>query len=155
MHVTFLASVKGKSIKTSFLAYNYENDGLSYNYCESIKKEITIQEANDYLFDYNTFLKKSEPIAILFSVTEGNLLPKTKEWTIFKIPAYDSSVFFEKQNAIALEKQRKKEEEQQRALAVFDSINNISIDRQNMLLTPDKLANWIGAAFFTKENLEK
>lgn len=71
------------------------------------------------------------------------------------LPPYDSEEFIQK------EKARKKAVELANK-ARLDSINNERFkvekeeeERCEKLLTPEYLANWVGASFFTKENIEK
>ena len=71
------------------------------------------------------------------------------------LPPYDSEEFIQK------EKARKKAIELANK-ARLDSINNERFkvekeeeERCEKLLTPEYLANWVGASFFTKENIEK
>lgn len=71
------------------------------------------------------------------------------------LPLYDPEEFIQK------EKARKKAVELANK-ARLDSINNERFkiekeeeERSEKLLTPEYLANWVGASFFTKENVEK
>ena len=71
------------------------------------------------------------------------------------LPPYDSQEFAQKEKA-------RKEAIKLANKARIDSINNIRFgvnkdvqERREKLLTPEYLANWIGASFFTKENIEK
>lgn len=71
------------------------------------------------------------------------------------LPPYDSQEFIQK------EKARKKAIELANK-ARLDSINNVRFnvtneyeERCEKLLTPEYIANWVGASFFTKESIEK
>lgn len=71
------------------------------------------------------------------------------------IPPYDSQEFIQKEKT-------RKEAVELANKARLDSINNIRFgvnkevqERREKLLTPEYLANWVGASFFTKENIEK
>jgi hypothetical protein len=73
---------------------------------------------------------------------------------LYRFPIYDNNDYIvkekEKQQAI----KREYELQQQSLSAKQDSIYEEQIRRCNKLLTPEYLANWIGASFFTKEYIE-
>ena len=108
----------------------------------------------------NDILKKNEKLVKKVSIWLKQGIYRDSILTmggkaLMYIPPYNSEEFIQKEAA------RKKAVELANK-ARLDSMNNaISHDnkeiyeRREKLLTPEYLANWVGASFFTKENIEK
>lgn len=99
-------------------------------------------------------IEKSVSIWIKEGIYRDSILTLGNKALMF-LPPYDSKEFIQK------EKTRKKTIELANK-ARLDSINNAKFyvnkerqERREKLLTPEYLANWIGASFFTKDNIEK
>ena len=112
------------------------------------------------MFNINDILKKNEKLVKKVSIWLKQGIYRDSILTmggkaLMYIPPYNSEEFIQKEAA------RKKAVELANK-ARLDSMNNaISHDnkeiyeRREKLLTPQYLANWVGASFFTKENIEK
>ena len=129
-------------------------------------KDIFGSSQVDYRFAFNMFnidgiLPKNESFEKKVSIwlKEGiyrdSILTTLDGKKLMYIPSYDSEEFIQK------EKARKRAVELANR-ARLDSINNARLkdnneiqERREKLLTPEYLANWVGASFFTKENIEK
>lgn len=108
----------------------------------------------DDVLEKNKTIEKKVSIRVKSGYYRDSLLLLSKRELMY-LPPYDSEEFIQK------EKARKKAVELANK-ARLDSINNERFkvekeeeERCEKLLTPEYLANWVGASFFTKENIEK
>lgn len=114
---------------------------------------VMLKEGEDYIFKYPHWIKLNEQQELRFSYTPKGLFAEQTNFTFAYIPPYDPSAYF-----AAQEREAKRRQEEEARLARererADSIRYAYRERQNMLLTPEYLANWVGASFFTKESIE-
>lgn len=115
---------------------------------------VTLKEGEPYVFKYPHWIKLKEEHALRFSYTPNGLFAEETRFDFAYIPPYDPSDYY-----AAQEREAKRRQEEEARLARererADSIRYAYRERQNMLLTPEYLANWVGASFFTKESIEK
>ena len=130
------ASVKGADLKAWLNGY------------------VTLKEGEDYIFKYPHWYKLGESEKIRWSYTPNGLFAEETYFNFAYYPPYDPAAYWAAQER--KEKLRQEEEARlARERAKADSVRYAYRERQNMLLTPEYLANWVGASFFTKESIEK
>lgn len=118
-----------------------------------LDKDIILKEGDEYVFQYRTYIKTDNKDVIWFSYTTNGFFGETKTIHFAHVPSYDPTDYWAAQER---KEQLRKEEEARlaRERAKADSVRYAYIEKQNMLLTPEYLANWVGASFFTKESIE-
>lgn len=136
---------KGRSFELS--VWRDEPEGEWYLVHYPYGDVVTINE-NEYV---------DIPCSYHLSVLNGmNLAVRqgAKHTQFAYIPMYDSAEYSAKVDAL----NEKYRQEQERIAAEMrakeDSVRNAYREKQNLLLTPEYLANWVGASFFTKESIE-
>lgn len=116
---------------------NNKSDGSQGNFHFSLEKGSTKIVSNDLTLWY-----------------DRNIVLEYASMPIFRFEPYDKSVFIAAQQ----ERIRKAEEARKEAARIAEEERRKAEDalyqRQDMLLTPEYLANWVGMGNFTKENIE-
>ena len=116
---------------------NNKSDGSQGNFHFSLEKGSTKIVSNDLTLWY-----------------DRNIVLEYASMPIFRFEPYDKSVFIAAQQ----ERIRKAEEARKEAARIAEEERRKAEDalyqRQDMLLTPEYLANWVGMSNFTKENIE-
>ena len=160
--MTYRDSTDRSCLADIILVFTSRNEKIHFGKYKDIFGNFQV----DYRFRFNTFdidtiLQKNDSFEKIVSIRlkEGiyrdSILTTQDGNKLMYIPAYDSEEFIQK------EKARKKALELANQ-ARLDSINNANTyvnqeinERREKLLTPEYLANRVGASFFTKENIEK
>lgn len=139
----------------------------------SVGKETKLSSGQDFLGNYQEgfLLKKHEQRGVTTSVLSDRIISKNDSVVIsitsylhnnistlsyngtdlLKLPLYDATEYKQKEYNKRLVEQRNNENKRDsitRSKSVYE-------ERSNKLLTPQYLANWVGASFFTKEQIEK
>ena len=160
LNAKILATIKGKEFKFNLLANDYGINGIDIvrRGKSIIKDGIVLQEGDEQIIEMNTYLRLHAPFVIIVNYEVGKVFKEVVENSFAKVPAYDKTEYVEKQYAAYMAKEREKQEALERSRlqrAKEDSLRTVGREHQEMLLTPEYLANWIGASFFTKESIEK
>jgi len=118
-----------------------------------LNEKRILNEGEEFVFEYPHWFKSASEKVILryMPVSVWNL--DYTEVPVAYLPAYDDTEYYAR-----IEREKKRIEEEQARLAAIrareDSLRYAYRERQNKILTPEYLANWIGASFFTKESIE-
>ncbi len=173
----YSADKKGKktlTIEVVSLEYS-DSTGMSCAYRATIQLSAIGKNFSSRLYrdDYDRIFLIHNPVSDTFELKDGETtqvviegrLNLTDELTysysigsrftpFVRIPRYIGDEYYAKAKALYQKQLQEEEARKQAERAKQDSIRNIAIERQNMLLTPEYLANWVGASFFTKESIE-
>lgn len=141
----------------------------------SVGRETKLSSSKDFFGNYQEglLLNKHEQRGVTASVLSDRIIPKNDSVVIlvtsylqnnvstlsyngidlFKLPLYDNTEYKRKvYNKRLIEKRNNEIKRDSVSRLKSESVYE---ERCNELLTPQYLANWVGASFFTKEQIEK
>lgn len=158
------------SDSTSYSCRMYALLGL-----KSVGKETKLSSYQDFFGNYQEgfSLNKHEQRGVTTSVLSDRIIPKDDTIAIsitsylyncmstlsyngidlLKLPLYDNTEYKRKEYNKRLIEQRNNEIKRDSVSCLKSK--SVYEERSNELLTPQYLANWVGASFFTKEQIEK
>lgn len=145
---------------------------------KSVGKETKLSSSQDFWGNYQEglILNKHEQIGITCSVLSDRVISKNdtviismnsylhnnvlytlsyNDIDILRLPQYDNMEYKNKMKEKRLANQRVDRAKQDSLFNDCKKNDSVYDERCNKLLTPQYLANWVGASFFTKENIEK
>ena len=118
-----------------------------------LNSRAVLKEGDSHVFELYHWIKNESYNVTLSYKPVSVWSTESTDIIIGHIPAYDNSAYYAKK-----EREKKLSEEEAARLAAIrareDSLRYAYRERQNKILTPEYLANWIGASFFTKESIE-